>query len=416
MSVKNNGFPYILSKTRLNRNLSSSFRTAINGLISDLQGINPLNLKISEYNQKYLGDKLKNIENSLFIYECIIGGALSGYHKTLSDSIFIEYGGGTGMMSILAKRIGIGTVIYNDIYDVSSRDAKEIASVLGCPADYYVAGHIGELVAFCEKNKLKCDIMVSQDVLEHIYNIDAFCRELPRLSNQGTIMVHATGANSFFYPCLELTKRTQIKVETKDRDKQWGHKDRDSLMSYFGERKKIIGTYAPSLNNAEIEQLARKTRGLNRSDILMSADRYLQTNQFPIELQHPTNTCDPYTGNWAEHLMNPDYVLEAFSFNGFDSQVLPVYWYNRGNNTMRKLGANLLNFAIRHSSMPLYFSGGYAIYAKYDGSSAAAEYKHRWEIYECGPSSILERLTKLFWQLLLPIYAGLKGITKSKGN
>ena len=39
----------------------------------------------------------------------------------LNKFTFIEYGGGTGLLSLLAKECNIGTVIYNDIYDLVKR-------------------------------------------------------------------------------------------------------------------------------------------------------------------------------------------------------------------------------------------------------------------------------------------------------
>jgi len=57
--------------------------------------------------------------------------------------------------------------------------------------------------------------------------------------------------------------------------------------------------------------------------------------EFPNPIEHPTNTCDPYTGNWIEHLMNPYHLQETLIFNGFNAEVLPIYW-GRGNNFSKK--------------------------------------------------------------------------------
>ncbi len=54
--------------------------------------------------------------------------------------VFLDYSGGLGMLSLLAKELGVGTVIYNDIYDVACRDSKLIAESVGNEANYYVQG------------------------------------------------------------------------------------------------------------------------------------------------------------------------------------------------------------------------------------------------------------------------------------
>lgn len=201
--------------------------------------------------------------------------------------------------------MGIGTVIYNDIYDIFCKDAKEIAKTLGCEADYYVAGDIDDLVAFCNRRGLKCDAMGSYDVLEHIYDIDAFCRKLHQLSHEGTTMIHSSGANMFVYPIVKSESKRQREVEIRGREEKWGHKKRDCLSAYLKEREKIIRACAPDLNDDEIKQMAINTRGLIRDDIIKCVGQYIESKEFPQLIEHPTNTCDPYTGNWMEHLVNP---------------------------------------------------------------------------------------------------------------
>ena len=38
--------------------------------------------------------------------------------------VLIDYAGGVGDLSLLAKELGIGTVIYNDISDELAKDAR----------------------------------------------------------------------------------------------------------------------------------------------------------------------------------------------------------------------------------------------------------------------------------------------------
>ena len=45
------------------------------------------------------------------------------------------YGGGHGMLALLAKASGIGTVIHNDIYKISCKDAQCIGNDLDLAAD-----------------------------------------------------------------------------------------------------------------------------------------------------------------------------------------------------------------------------------------------------------------------------------------
>jgi len=124
----------------------SKIRREAKELSVKLRVINPSSIDISEYNQRYLKDKLENLESELAKDAHIMKNVLRDCEKPAADIVFLDYGGGTGFLSLLAKQLGIGTVIYNDIYDVSCRDAQGIAESAGCRADHYI-----EVVMTCPR-------------------------------------------------------------------------------------------------------------------------------------------------------------------------------------------------------------------------------------------------------------------------
>lgn len=115
-------------------------------------------------------------------------------------------------------------------------------------------------------------------------------------------------------------------VEYKDREKNWGHKERDALQSYFTIRKNIASTHAPTLSENEINLLAKETRGLIKDDIEYCINNYIQTGKLSYTPNHATNTCDPYTGNWAEHLMDTTFIERTFREIGFDVSIMNGYY------------------------------------------------------------------------------------------
>ena len=389
-------YRFRFSKVPLSCELTKRLEAAANSLFSDLKNIRPSDLNISEHSKRYLTSKLQNLESILTRDAYVIAGIFSESPKSLEDIIFIEYGGGTGFLSLLARKLGIGTVIYNDIDDVICRDAQRIAHILGSDADYYVQGDIDDLIAFCDRYKLKCDGMSSYDVLEQIYDIDDFCKKLHLLSHEGTVMLHSTGANMFSYPYTKFISKKQIAAETKDRESERGQRNRDCLLAYSKVRGQIIRDYASNLNDDEIKQLVTNTRGLMQEDVIKCVAQYTDSKQFPKLIEHPTNTCDPYTGNWMEHLMNPYYLAETLSFNGFDTKVLPGYW-GTSNQFIEDIIAHMLNFAIRISSLHagLYFSSFYSIYAKYTGKFC--DKPHKQHIYRYR-RSLLWYLIMVLWE------------------
>jgi len=245
----------------------------------------------------------------------------------------------------LAKELKIGTVIYNDIYDISCQDAHVIGQSIGNQADCYVHGDITEIIDFLRKNSISCNAFASNDVIEHIYNIEGFFNKLHELSEGSLSVCMASGANIFRPSIRKSLMKKQIEVEYKDREKKWGHKERDCVRAYLKVRREMIFKYVPNLTKNEIEQLARRTRGMIEADIKKCVTDYLKTGKFPQDLSHPTNTCDPYTGNWAEHLMDPYHLKDILSKEGFQAEILSGY-YGRPKNIIKRFLASLLNVAI----------------------------------------------------------------------
>ncbi len=62
---------------------------------------------------------------------------LQSVKKPVEDSVFVDYGGGCGILSLAARLIGFNTVICNDIYEKSLIDAKTISKETGIPIDHF---------------------------------------------------------------------------------------------------------------------------------------------------------------------------------------------------------------------------------------------------------------------------------------
>ena len=62
--------------------------------------------------------KLANLTSNLQLYSYILELALNQPDVSINEFTFLDYGSGSGILCLLAKELGIGTVVYNDIYDV----------------------------------------------------------------------------------------------------------------------------------------------------------------------------------------------------------------------------------------------------------------------------------------------------------
>jgi hypothetical protein len=322
-------------------------------------------LGISDYNQRYLREKLQHLKDTLQKYAYLLAWSTADRAKPLKDFILVDHGGGCGVLSLLAKEVGIGRVIYNDIYDVSCRDAQLIAREIHNEADAYICGDIDELILYLTKHSICIDAISSNDVIEHIYDIEKWFKSLHLLSGKSFCGAFATTANIHNPRINRKIRRMQIEAEYVNREAKWGHKERDSLRSYLDIRKDIIANYEPSLSEGIIKELAKATRGLNKDDIEKRINEFKKTGNISYKPDHPTNTCDPYTGNWCEHLMRTNYLRKLLENEQFEVKILSGY-YSSTKQIYRQLIKYLLNAVIsvcRHRFLTL--SPYYVVYAKY---------------------------------------------------
>lgn len=344
--------------------LKNAINKALERLFSKLMLYDSSKVDVSEYIMRYFGKKIKNINTitaSLKCYSFILYYAILPIKKEMKDIVFMDYGGGHGMLSLLAKELGIGTVIYNDIYEISCIDAKKIAQSLDLEANFYIPGDIDDVISFLKKENISCDAVGNYDVIEHIYNIEEFLNKLKDLSDNTLSIFMGSGANTLNPRIRKILMKQHMSFEYSDREYKFGRKPTDETRSLFEVRREIIIQSAPELSQLEIDLLSKLTRGLLYDAIQAAVHTYLEKKILPSKPIHPTNTCDPYTGNWFEHLMNPSDLTSILKKNGFESKVVAGYYSTNGNFLKRIIGKQLNFFINRLGKNGLYISPFYVI-------------------------------------------------------
>ncbi|RIK38575.1 MAG: hypothetical protein DCC55_20695 [Chloroflexi bacterium] len=308
--------------TTIDPRLSAEVDAAVKRLSDKLSKVDVQSLPLSDYNKRYVRQLVSSLPGHFQCYAHLLKLALAA---GMDHSYVIDYGAGWGGLALLAAELGV-PVIYDDIYDVSCRDAGMIAAAVGLEFAHVVCGDIDDLVAYTVAHELSCAAMVSYDVLEHIYDVPHYLQTLSDIPGARFRVVLASGANQH-NPRIRRRLMVHHRMrETMGKEHQWGHKERDALRSYRDIRSEMIAEQAPHLSAAEIEVLAKLTRGLMRDDISAAVDEYLKRGSISYQPDHPTNTCDPNTGNWAEHLMDTGWLCKHLAAAGFEATVLPGYW------------------------------------------------------------------------------------------
>jgi hypothetical protein len=174
---------------------------------------------------------------------------------------------------------------------------------------------------------------------------------LSSFNNTRLTLFFATTANIKNPLTVWYTQRIQRMLEFKGMTTKWV-KDRDTLKPYLLSRKEIIESTFQNLNEKEIDFLAKETRGLIKEDIINFVQSYLKTGKIVNTSVKGFNTCDPNTGNWAEHLVEINdyrnlYITNNFDFmvvNGFYNTHYTKRWLNfitpLANQLIKILGKN----------------------------------------------------------------------------
>jgi len=357
---------YTFNIPRLKRSaaLTSVLNQKAFELHHELEAIDLTQTDLSEYNKRYLGDIKGNIVGYLQVYNHLIEIALHGRLIEFHNYTFIDYGGGSGLLSLLAKKIGFGMVVYNDIYNVSCLDAQKLAQKMNIPVDHFVEGDIDDLVSYCKTHQINGDFIIGSDVIEHVYDVNAFLGKIPRLSNRGITMVMGTGASPFNPRVRRKLVKGHLLSETEDRTPKYGHKPSDSLESFYKIRKAFIKSRMPGVEEEELDRLAKQTRGLVLKDIEVVIDGYKRSGKISYSPNHPTNTCDPLTGNWNEQLHDVSQLVSVLE-NSMDRAFVKSSYYMYSSNKRIQMIKTILNHIIHFTGkLGLRISPYYIIFAQ----------------------------------------------------
>ena len=246
-----------------------------------------------------------SIETSAhLLYRSII---LSG--KKTEDIVIMDYGAGVGTLYMLAKMAGCHTVIYNDHLDDWRLSAQLIAEAAGITIDHYIVGDIDNCLDVLEKSGIRCDIITSRNVIEHIYKLDVFYSAVHQRQPKA-IIVSSTTAN----------KQNPASVVKHIR---W-HNKWEKV--YLGKRAVLIERQSPGLSPTKTNVLAKTTRGLATDDLKEAIEEYRRTGKIPDPRRYKSNTCDPTNGVWAEHLVSMKDYRMFINERNYTISFTPGFW------------------------------------------------------------------------------------------
>ncbi|MEO8583132.1 MAG: hypothetical protein ABI415_05010 [Flavitalea sp.] len=246
--------------------------------------------------------------------------------KTPSEIILMDYGAGVGTLYLLAKLIGCKKVIYNDHLEDWKKSAQSIANAINIQINEYIVGDIGDCLHRLDENGIKCDLIISRNVVEHIYKLDVFYSCVFR-KQPNSIIFSSTTAN--------------IKNPAAVLKHILWHRKWEKV--YQGKRMVFIQRQSPGMSAERVKALAKSTRGLALSDLENAIDDFRKTGVKPDSSEFRSNTCDPANGVWAEDLLSFEQYRQFIDETRYEVRFEAGFWDTHYRNNFMNFAGRLLN-------------------------------------------------------------------------
>ena len=288
----------------MKENRSDLLRT----LTERLKAIDYNKLPISDYNKRYIGNLKPALSYFMHIYADCLQRGLQAIQTPISDVTLIDYGGGTGFLSILAKSIGIGP-------------------------DIILHGDSDVLADWCARNKVYPQLLIATDLIEHIYDLSLFFKDLIHI-NDSMYLLFTTASTPFNPYVQQRLHKMMVGCESGSLESP----------NYYTLREQFITKLCPAFSPKEVETWARQTRGLTYPDI----QKAIEKKSLPSP-EDPYNTCDPATGNWTERILPIQTYEDLLAPYQFKLKVEKGFYNADRSNPVLSLICKGINALIRNS-------------------------------------------------------------------
>lgn len=307
--------------------MKHDIRQAAQTLAGRLRAIDYDRLPISDYNKQYIARLKPALPYYMRIYaDCLLKG-LDAVGCAPEEMTLVDYGGGSGFLSLLAKQAGIGRVLYIDLNPDSVETVRLLKERTGTGPDTILHGDSDTLAGWCSANRVKPQLLVATDLIEHVYDLSAFFADLAAIDNRMQLLF--TTASTPFNPYV---KRRLHRLMTF-----WEKR-------YYALRLHYIRQHFPALSPADAEEAARKTRGLTFPHI----HKAVENGSYPI-LEDAFNTCDPRNGNWTERILPIEAYRSLAEPFGYHLRIGKGFYNTDRSNPIASLLCSGINGLIRIS-------------------------------------------------------------------
>jgi len=313
--------------------LSKLINAKANELYHSLKTFDASTLQTSDFFKNYFADHhlgkrlIFSIQNSAHI----LYHSIKKSNKKLEELNVADYGAGLGTLFMLGSMLNVKRFVYNDHLAEWKNNAELICSALKINVTAYVVGDIKNVIACANADNFVFDIIVSRNVIEHIYDLPDFYSSIHQ--HNASAIVYSTTTANYHNPATWIQ---HVLIQKKIEKNHYCH-----------QRKKAIQTIQSGLSAAQIETLVSLTRGKALGDFT-DAIKDFSIGKPVTEVRYlKSNTCDHETGVWVEHLLSKQAYKEIINTAGFSFEYSPGFWDTNYSNGLVNSCTRFLNKIIK---------------------------------------------------------------------
>lgn len=314
---------------------NKSIHESANELAEKLAKIDFDKLPISDYNKAYINRLKPAFHYYMNIYATCISKGLDSAKRSISETALVDFGGGSGFLSILAGYLGFRNIIYVDINPKSVQTVSVLKELLGHGPDTIIEGSSETLAKWCAENNVSPQLLIATDLIEHVYDLNLMFDDLSATSNNMT-MIFTTASTPYNPIVKRRLRKAMIECEKGNMENP----------NYYSLRLDFIRKQYPKASIEEAERWADLSRGLIYRDIKNAIDK----NIFPT-LKDKYNTCDPRNGNWMERILPISFYRELGRKHGYRLSVFKGFYNTKRAGKLSATICKLVNVFIRISGM-----------------------------------------------------------------